>query len=232
MRLFWIVMAIMAVGLMLLVANHDAGSVLGIENNAFAGLLYLGLWGSVIAVGILSSRQRMSHVLRDLAYWLLLILVLMTGYQYRYELQDVASRLTAGVIPGSPMSYSVEGRAAVMIDRSVNGHFEARVLMNDVAVRTVVDTGASLTVLTFEDAQRVGLDVERLAFNTPVMTANGRANAARGTVDTFVLGDIERRNAPVMVTEAGRLAQSLLGMQFLGSLSSFEMRGSRLILAD
>jgi len=232
MRLFWIVMAIMAVGLMLLVANHDAGSVLGIENNAFAGLLYLGLWGSVIAVGILSSRQRMSHVLRDLAYWLLLILVLMTGYQYRYELQDVASRLTAGVIPGSPMSYSVEGRAAVMIDRSANGHFEARVLMNDVAVRTVVDTGASLTVLTFEDAQRVGLDVERLAFNTPVMTANGRANAARGSVDTFVLGDIERRNVPVMVTEAGRLGRSLLGMQFLGSLSSFEMRGSRLILAD
>lgn len=232
MRLFWIVMAIMAVGLMLLVANHDAGSVLGIENNAFAGLLYLGLWGSVIAVGILSSRQRMSHVLRDLAYWLLLILVLMTGYQYRYELQDVASRLTAGVVPGSPMSYSVEGRAAVMIDRSANGHFEARVLMNDVPVRTVVDTGASLTVLTFEDAERVGLDVERLAFNTPVMTANGRANAARGSVDTLVLGDIERRNVPVMVTEAGRLGQSLLGMQFFGSLSSFEMRGSRLILAD
>jgi aspartyl protease family protein len=232
MRLFWIVMAIMAVGLILLVANHDAGNVLGIENNAFAGLLYLGLWGSVIAVGILGSRQRMSHVLRDLAYWLLLILVLMTGYQYRYELQDVASRLTAGVIPGSPMSYSAEGRAAVMIDRSVNGHFEARVLMNYVTVRTVVDTGASLTVLTFEDAQRVGLDVERLAFNTPVMTANGRANAARASVDTFVLGDIKRRNVPVMVTEAGRLGQSLLGMQFLGSLSSFEMRGSRLILTD
>ena len=28
--------------------------------------------------------------------WLLVVLVLVAGYQYRYELQDVASRVTAG----------------------------------------------------------------------------------------------------------------------------------------
>lgn len=232
MRLFWIIMAIMAVGLMLLVANHDTGSVFGIENNAFASTLYMSLWASVIAVGILGSRRRMSQVFRDLAYWLLLILLLMTGYQYRYELQDAASRLTAGLIPGSPMSISADGRIAVMIDRSNNGHFEARVLMNGTAVRTLVDTGASMTVLTLADARRIGLDVDRLAFNTPVMTANGRANAARATVESLALGGIERSNVPVMVAEDGRLDQSLLGMQFLGTLSSFEMRGSRLILTD
>ena len=232
MALFWIVLAVIGGTVLLLTMTHDSGMTLGMQSDQFASAIYLTLWAAVIAVGFLGSRSRIRHSLRDLAYWMLLAVVLMTGYQYRYELQDVASRLTAGVVPGSPMSYSVEGRAAVMIDRSANGHFEARVLMNDVPVRTVVDTGASLTVLTFEDAERVGLDVERLAFDTPVMTANGRANAARGSVDTFVLGDIERRNVPVMVTEAGRLGQSLLGMQFLGSLSSFEMRGSRLILAD
>src|SRR5690606_36023629 len=232
MRLFWIVIAVMAVGLMLLVANHDTGSVFGIDNDAFASTLYMGLWASVIAVGIIGSRRRMSQVFRDLAYWLLLILVLMTGYQYRYEMQDMASRLTAGLIPGSPMSVSTDGRMAVMIDRSTNGHFEARLSMNGTTVSTLVDTGASMTVLTLADAQRIGLDVDRLAFTTPVMTANGRANAARTTVDSVVLGRIERRNVPVMVAEAGKLEQSLLGMQFLGSLSSFEMRGSRLILTD
>lgn len=87
-------------------------------------------------------------------------------------------------------------------------------------------------MLTYADAGRIGINVERLAFTTPVMTANGRANAARATVDVMSLGGIERRRVPVMVAEAGRLEQSLLGMQFLSSLSSFEMRGSRLILTD
>ena len=232
MRLFWILIAIMAVGLMLLVANHDSGSVFGIQNDTFASGLYMSLWACVIAVGLVGSRRHMSQVLRDLAYWLLLILILMTGYQYRFELQDVASRVSAGLVPGSPMSVSSDGRMAVMIDRSRNGHFEARVDMNGATVRTLVDTGASVTVLTFADAGRIGINVERLAFTTPVMTANGRANAARATVDVMSLGGIERRRVPVMVAEAGRLEQSLLGMQFLSSLSSFEMRGSRLILTD
>jgi len=232
MRLFWTLIAVMAVGLMLLVANHDSGSVFGIQNDTFASGLYMSLWACVIAVGLVGSRRHMSQVLRDLAYWLLLILILMTGYQYRFELQDVASRVSAGLVPGSPMSVSSDGRMAVMIDRSRNGHFEARVDMNGATVRTLVDTGASVTVLTFADAGRIGINVERLAFTTPVMTANGRANAARATVDVMSLGGIERRRVPVMVAEAGRLEQSLLGMQFLSSLSSFEMRGSRLILTD
>lgn len=232
MRLFWVLLAVMAIGLVLLVATHDTGSLFGMENDTFASVLYLGLWSSVLVVGVLGSRRRLSQAFRDLAYWLLLMLILMTAYQYRYEMQDVASRLTAGIIPGSPMSISTEGKVAVMIDRSNNGHFEARVLMNGTLVQTLVDTGASLTVLTVEDAERVGIRVDRLSFNVPVMTANGLANAARTSVDSISLGGIERRNVPVMVTEKGNLRQSLLGMQFLGSLSSFEMRGSRLILTD
>lgn len=232
MRIFWVVIAIMAVGLILLVANHDTGSVFGMENDTFASVLYLGLWGSVIAVGLLGSRRRLSYAFRDLAYWLLLILLLMTVYQYRYELQDAASRLTAGIIPGSPMSVSTEGKVSVMIDKATNGHFEARVLMNGTAVQTLVDTGASMTVLKLEDAKRIGIAVDRLIFNVPVMTANGQANAARASVKSLALGGIERHNVPVMVADDGNLSQSLLGMQFLGSLSSFEMRGSRLILTD
>ena len=35
---------------------------------------------------------------RALAVWTIVILVLVIGYQYRYELQDIASRLTGGLI--------------------------------------------------------------------------------------------------------------------------------------
>lgn len=231
MRLFWLTIAILIAGLVLLVANHDAGSVFGIENNAFASLLYLGLWAAVLIVGAFGSRRRLSDNLRDIAYWLLILLVLMTGYQYRYELQDLASRLTAGLVPGSPMVMK-DSHASVMLEKSTNGHFEVRMEVNGSIVRALVDTGASITVLTEGDAKRAGIATEDLAFVVPVITANGRALAARTTIDTLAIGPILRRNVPVLVAQQERLEQSLLGMQFLTSLSRFEMRGDRLILAD
>ena len=231
MRFFWILIIIMGSGLALLIANHDRGSVFGIENNAFASVLYMGLWAAVLIVGLVGSRMRLGSVVRDLAYWLLILLLLMTGYQYRYELQDVASRVTAGLVPGSPIALSGDV-PAVMLEKARSGHFEVRMQINGQTVRALVDTGASMTVLAATDAQRVGLDVASLSFSMPVMTANGRAMAARATVGTLEIGPIERRDVPVMVAEPGRLEQSLLGMQFLSSLSGFEMRGDRLILRD
>ena len=63
-------------------------------------------------------------------------------------------------------------------------------------------------------------------------TANGVANAARIVADEVVIGTISRKRLPLLVAEAGRLDQSLLGMNFIGSLSGFDVRGDRLILRD
>ena len=232
MGLFWIIIVIILAGVGLLVASDDTGTVFGIASDSFASMLYLGLWAAVLIVGVFAARTRFRHSMRDLAYWLLILLVLMTGYQYRYELQDLASRLTAGLIPGSPMSVSGSSRAAVMVDKAVNGHFEVRILANDVTILALIDTGATTTVLTSEDAARAGIDVDALSYSSPVMTANGRAMAARARLDSLRIGPIERDDVTVLVAEPGLLEQSLLGMQFLSSLSSFEMRGDRLILTD
>ena len=45
-------------------------------------------------------------------------------------------------------------------------------------------------------------------------------------------GAIERRNIRAMVAKDGRMAGSLLGMNFLNTLSGFSVRGDRLILSD
>lgn len=231
MGLFWIIIAVILAGVGLLIASHDSGTVFGIASDSFASMLYLGLWAAVLVVGVFAARTRFRHASRDLAYWLLILLVLMTGYQYRYELQDVASRLTAGLIPGSPMSVSGSERAAV-IDKAANGHFEVRMLANGVTILAVVDTGATTTVLTSQDAERAGIDASRLDYSWPVMTANGRAMAARARLDSLRIGPIERNDVTVLVAAPDLPEQSLLGMQFLSSLSSFEMRGDRLILTD
>ena len=41
-----------------------------------------------------------------------------------------------------------------------------------------------------------------------------------------------RKNVPVLVAAAGPLDQSLLGMNFIGTLSGFDVRGDRMILRD
>jgi aspartyl protease family protein len=232
-RFYWIIVAVMALGLIGLIAMGDGGTLFGLDGDGLARTLYLGILGAVVGVGLLGSGQRFGSMARTLAIWFVIIMALMVGYQYRYELQDVASRLTAGIIPGSPMSMTgADGRAAVMVDRLGNGHFEVRASVNGTTVNTVVDTGATMTVLSDADARRAGFDPDALSFTVPIMTANGPAQAARITIDEIRIGDISRSRLPALVAAEGQLERTLLGMNFIGSLSGFEMRGERLIMTE
>jgi aspartyl protease family protein len=46
------------------------------------------------------------------------------------------------------------------------------------------------------------------------------------------IGGIVRKGMPVMIAAPGMLSQSLLGMNFIGSLSGFDVRGDRMVLRD
>ncbi len=233
MRAFWIGIAILAGGLLVLVATGGSGDVLGIGSDDFGRLVYLSALAAVIGACVHFSGQRFGQTVRLLAIWLLVILALMAAYEYRYELQDVASRVSGGRIPGSPLSVTdAEGRAVVTLTKRLDGHFEAGVTVNGTPIRAMVDTGATTTVLTAADAGRVGFDPRALAFTIPVSTANGVANAARVVADDIAVGGIVRRNVPLLVAESVRLDQSLLGMNFISSLSGFDVRGARLVLRD
>jgi len=232
-RFVWIVVAIVGAGLILLIVNDSSGETFGIANGSFGSALYLGAWGALLAAGILGSGMRFGDIARNLALWLFIILAFVAAYQYRYELQDVAHRMSGGLVAASPLSATdADGRATITLDKALNGHFEARGAINGKAINLLVDTGASTTVLTSADAARIGFDPSALSFTIPVSTANGTARAARVVADDIAIGPIVRRNVPLLVAEAGRLDQSLLGMNFIGTLSGFDLRGHRLILRD
>src|SRR5690606_18406244 len=111
----------------------------------------------------LGSGLRIGQMARSLVAWILIIIILMIGYQFRYELQDVASRMTAGLVPGSPLSVTDgDGRVSVMLERLANGHFEVRAEIDGSPVMAMIDTGATSTVLTYQDASRVGFAPEDL----------------------------------------------------------------------
>jgi aspartyl protease family protein len=232
-RLFWIVMAAIGITVVLLMINNDAGSTFGIENYDFSRLVWLGAFGALVGAGLIRSGRPLGAMARNLGTWAVIVLALVAGYQYRYELQDFASRVTAGLVPGSPLALGVEdGHATVTLDKADSGHFEARITINGASIRTVVDTGATSTVLTAEDAQAAGFNPAALSFTVPVSTANGMARAASVRTDELAIGGIVRKNMQVMVAAPGALSQSLLGMNFIGSLSGFDVRGDRMILRD
>ena len=232
-RMFWILMAVIGVGVALLMFNDSAGRTMGVENYDFGRLIWLGAFAALIGAGLLRSGRPLGAMARNLGAWGVIALALIAGYQYRYELQDVASRVTAGLVPGSPLALGLEdGRATVSLDKADNGHFEARIMVNGTPVRALVDTGATSTVLTARDAQAAGFDPDKLNYTIPVSTANGMARAAAVKTDALAIGGIVRKNMSVMVAAPGALGQSLLGMNFIGSLSGFDVRGDRMILRD
>ncbi|CAN7590607.1 TIGR02281 family clan AA aspartic protease [Mesorhizobium amorphae] len=232
-RLFWIIMVVIGAGLILLMINDSAGSTFGVENYDFSRLIWLGAIAALIGAGLIRSGRPLGDMARNLGTWAVIALALIAGYQYRYELQDIASRVTAGLVPGSPLALGVEdGHATVTLDKADNGHFEARIMINGAPVRAVVDTGATSIVLTAEDAQAAGFNPAALDFTIPVSTANGMARAAAVKTDEVAIGGIVRKNMPVMIAAPGMLGQSLLGMNFIGSLSGFDVRGDRMILRD
>lgn len=232
-RFFWVLMILIGLGVVLLVLNDSAGSTFGVENYDFSRLVWLGALVALIAAGLLRSGRPFGTMARSLGAWAAIVLALIAGYQYRYELQDFASRVTAGLVPGSPLALGLEdGHATVTLDKAGNGHFEARVMVNGTPVRAVVDTGATSTVLTAQDAQAAGFNPAALEFTIPVSTANGMARAAAVRTDELAIGGIVRKDMPVMIAAPGMLGQSLLGMNFIGSLSGFDVRGDRMILRD
>jgi aspartyl protease family protein len=232
-RLFLLLLAIVAAGLALLLINGSAGKTFGLENDDFARLVGLSAIGVFLGAGLLSRRAAMTGVARDVAIWLAVAVALVGSYTYRFEIQDAASRATGGVIAPSPLALAAaEGRETVLVERTAGGHFETEAAIDGASISMLVDTGASATVLTSDDARRVGFDPGELSYSVPVTTANGRTEAARVQADQIAIGGIVRRDVAMLVAKPGVLDQSLLGMNVIDTLSGFDMRGGRLILRD
>jgi len=116
--------------------------------------------------------------------------------------------------------------------KAQGGHYFADTLVDGSPITMMVDTGATTVALSYEDAERAGLNPQSLSFSSIVMTANGPAASAYVTVPRISVGGIERTNVRAGVAERGKLDQSLLGMNFLGTLSSVAFSGDELKLRD
>jgi aspartyl protease family protein len=226
-RLLLILLIILTVALLVLVLRQNEAALAelahldvsehGVKIIAFilAGMIALALF-----------RRRFSDVLESALVWIVVVLLLVLGYTYRFELRDVSEQVLAEFIPGRAIS---KGRT-VEIARGGGGSFSLAMQVNGARVPMVLDTGASSVVLTQEAAKAAGLPLEVLNYSVNVETANGRARAAPVTLDRVSIGGITERAVPALIAQPGQLRTSLLGMSFLNRLESWEVRGERLLM--
>jgi aspartyl protease family protein len=170
--------------------------------------------------------QRFGYVLRSVLVWGGLGLALVIGYSYWEEIAPVAQRVGGNLFPSQPRIVSP---GTVALRAGTGRHFRALAEVNGQRVQFLVDTGASDVALTRDDARRVGIDPDRLAYDAPYRTANGTSFGARVRIDRIKVGDIVVDDVAGSVA-GGELGQSLLGMSFLRRLSGFEVRGEEMIL--
>jgi aspartyl protease family protein len=121
-----------------------------------------------------------------------------------------------------PKDNDAGGYVRIRSDRS--GHYVSDVDFNGRRFRAIVDTGATLIALRYEDARALGLVTPTDRFDIRVSTANGTARAKRVTLRSVRIGSIEINNVEAMVLDEGMLGQNLLGMSFLKRLSRFEFK--------
>jgi aspartyl protease family protein len=226
-RLLWILLAGLLIALLILIARHGEGTIGPLSSGQFGSLAYkIALLVFVGATVLIIFRERFAQALTAALLWVVLALILVIGYSYRFELRNVADRVIAELIPGHPISH---GRT-VEVARAFNGDFEVTAEINGARVGMVLDTGASSVVLTRDDAKAAGLPLEVLVYSANIDTANGRTRAAPVTLNRIAIGGLVERSVAALVAQPGQLKTSLLGMSFLNRLQSWEVRGDRLLL--
>lgn len=125
---------------------------------------------------------------------------------------------------------SVDSRPApAQVTKAADGHYWANADVDGSAVRFLVDTGATAVALTANDAKRLGLDLTKLTYGVPVTTADGKTMAAQVKLRSITIAGARVENVDALVLQSG-LETSLLGMSYLGRLSSFEATRTALIL--
>jgi len=205
-------------------------------------LAYVLLLIALIVSSLALRRARIGFAVKSLLAWAAVGLVIVIGYSYREELKAVWYRAageldTSRATPAEPRG---ERRAdspgdergesgAVAIRQSSDGHYYVTARINGADLRLLVDTGATVTVLSKRHAERAGLFPSPGEYTASVRTANGIAKAAPVRLREFEIGDARLEDVPALVMDTPSNT-SVLGIGTLQRFKSYEVRNGVLTL--
>ncbi len=148
---------------------------------------------------------------------------------------DMLTRATQTEAPGKPETPALanvqpDHGGLVRLNADRRGHYLTDAEINNRTVPVMVDTGATVIALRYEDARSMNLVNPGDKFDVRVGTANGEGRAKRVMLRSVTVGTITVRDVEALVTEKGALATNLLGMSFLKRLARFEVQRGQLVL--
>ena len=174
---------------------------------------------AVLLVGLLLTslpRRNLGRAGRMAGTWVLIFVGVTVAAGI---FQDIRSELPAQTYAGSVVS----------VPRGPGGHYYLTLQLDGTPVEFMVDTGATDIVLSHDDAERVGIDSERVFYTGLAQTANGVVRTGSVRIGEVRLGPIADRNVSIAVTE-GEMPSSLLGMSYLDRFGSIRIEGGNLTL--
>ncbi|MDH3974271.1 MAG: TIGR02281 family clan AA aspartic protease [Deltaproteobacteria bacterium] len=183
----------------------------------------------IIIILIVSSSLASGKVRQNFSYlaiWAGIFLIAMVGYSYRYELSEVKEKVLAQVIPAKGFQKTPH---SISFPLSSDGHFYIRAQVNGIPIIFLADTGASDIVLSLGDAEKLGIETDKLTFDRFYETANGRVRGSSIRLRHFKTGEIIIEEIRASVNEA-KMRHSLLGMTFFKRLKSYEVKDDVLTL--
>jgi aspartyl protease family protein len=187
--------------------------------------LYGLVWILVVSAWVAFTPQHRDR-LKHAFIWACIVLVLVAGYSYRFELGAMRDRIVSTLVPEYGMQADDRSMTFSIAD---DGHFYVRARIGGVPVRFLVDTGASDIVIAPADAERLGYDLENLLFNRFYTTANGTVRGAAVVLKDFSIGSLRFERIGASVNEAP-MNTSLLGMSFFNRLEGYEVTRQQLTL--
>lgn len=179
----------------------------------------------VLVVSALSVRRMsLGFIMRSVVLWAAIILVAVVAVAHRGEIGAIFAAASARL---GLDDQQVQG-GTVRIRMSPDGHFWARVTLNGVERRMLIDSGATITAISDRTAQAANIRVQN-GMPAIIETANGSVTARRGRIDELAIGPLKTEDLGVVVAESfGDL--DVLGMNFLSRLHSWRVQGNVLIL--
>src|SRR5579884_2023948 len=193
-------------------------------NDTMLGGLYLLMAAMLVFGTLMARREPAARMLTMALAWIAIFGAGFVLFTFRDNFGWVAQRLKAEAI-GTPVQQGTETRIPMAID----GHFWVDAKVNGKDVKFLVDSGATMTTIDRQTAQKAGIPVSARA-DQYVRTGNGIIRVSSGRVADLEVGGIQRRDMGIQVADNDDL--NVLGMNFLSSLSRWGVEGRWLVLVS
>ena len=191
-------------------------------NDLMLGGVYLLMAMMLVLGALMTRREPIAKLLTMALAWVAIFAAGFVLFTFRDDFGWVLQRLRAEAT-GEPVAQGREIRIPMAID----GHFWISGELNGVRVKFLVDSGATITTIGRETAERAGVQVSARP-DQIVRTGNGLIRVSSGRAESLTIGPIERRDIAMHVADNADL--NVLGMNFLSSLQRWGVEGRWLVL--